>query len=420
MWRHSKIIALIHLLPSGARSPTNLETMDVLKRRTDFNDIKPYNDSEVPDVLQRLVKDPKLLDILLRQRLPSLPRFLFGCARPLTSWKLGQAIKGVQTKRQFQTKFVASAIAKMLKSTNTEFHYSGLENLDPDTGYLFVSNHRDIAMDAAFANYALFLNDYGLAQIGFGDNLIQEQFATDLIRINGGFVVERDSSTMKDRVRSARLLSSYIRDRLDDGESIWLAQSEGRAKDGLDRTDTNIFTMFYIAWRREMDFGFAVKKMRIVPLSVSYQYDPCDELKARELLLRQDSGYQKEPGEDLRSIALGINGRKGAVHLHFGEQLRHHYQSPEEVAEWCDQQIIKNYRLHSSNMTCWRLLREQSHSSQEVRDSLASLAHIFGVSEDDFDDPVMLKRLDNARPELRPLLLKMYANPVFSKIEHSI
>ena len=404
-----------------ARPPSApLDPMDVLKRRTDFQDIKPYSDSEVPAVLQRLVKDPKLLDILLRQRWPGLPRFLSSCARPLVSWKLRQAIKGIQTKRQFQTKFVASAIAAMLKSTETEFHYSGLENLEPDTGYLFVSNHRDIAMDAAFANYALYLNDYGLAQIGFGDNLIQEQFATDLIRINGGFVVERDSSTLKDRVRSARLLSSYIRDRLEDGESIWLAQSEGRAKDGLDRTDTNIFTMFYIAWRREMDFGFAVKKMRIVPLSISYQYDPCDELKAQELLLRQSSDYQKQPGEDLRSIALGINGRKGAVHLHFGEQMQDLYQSPEEVADWCDQQIIKNYHLHSSNLTCWRLLYEQNHSSQEVREYLAGIVSIFGVSEQDFYDPVILERLNSARPELRPILTSMYANPVSSKIELSV
>ena len=394
--------------------------MDVLRTRTDFNDIKPYSDREVPAVLRRLVKDPKLLDILLRQRWPGLPRFLLGCARPLASWKLEQAIEGLQTKRAFQTKFVASAIDAMLKSTNTEFHYSGLEKLDPKTGYLFVSNHRDIAMDAAFANYALHLNNYGLAQIGFGDNLIQEQFVTDLIRINGGFIVERNSSTLKDRVRSARLLSSYIRDRLDNGESIWLAQSEGRAKDGLDRTDTNIFTMFYIAWRREMDFGFATKKMRIVPLSVSYQYDPCDELKAQELLLRQNADYQKEPGEDLRSIALGINGRKGAVHLHFGDQIRDHYQSPEEVAAWCDQQIIKNYRLHSSNLTCWRLLHEQSHSQQEFRDMADGVADIFGVQEEDFYDQVMLDRLNNAPSELRPILINMYANPVLSKIEHSI
>ena len=394
--------------------------MDVLKRRTDFNDIKPYSDSEVPAVLRRLVKDPKLLDVLLKQRLPKLPRFLSSYARPFVSWKLEQAITGVRTKREFQVKFVASAIDTMLKSTKTDFHYSGLENLDPDTGYLFVSNHRDIAMDAAFANYALYLNDYSLAQIGFGDNLIQEQFATDLIRINGGFIVERNNSALKDRVRSARLLSSYIRDRLDDGESIWLAQSEGRAKDGLDRTDTNIFTMFYIAWRREMDFAFALKKMRIIPLSISYQYDPCDELKARELLLRQDSDYQKEPGEDLRSIALGINGQKGKVHLHFGEQMRDNYQTPEEIANWCDQQIIKNYRLHSSNLTCWRLLREQSHPSQAVGDSLQSIAAIFGVNEDDFYDQVMLERIDNTPPELRPILIDMYANPVHSKIEYSV
>ena len=395
--------------------------MDVLKRQTDFNDIKPYTDAEVPKVLRRLVRDPRLLDVLLRQRFPRWPNWLLNLLHPLTSWRLRRAIAGVHSKHEFQVKFIAAAIDRMLLSTKTKFSYSGLENLNPKASYLFVSNHRDIAMDPAFANYALYLDGYTLAQIGFGDNLIQEQFATDLIRINGGFKVERSAASMKDRVRAARLLSVYIKNTLRSGESIWLAQSEGRAKNGVDRTEASLFTMFYIAWRREMDFGFAMQKMQIVPLSISYQFDPCDQLKARELLARQqEATYQKQPGEDLRSLALGISGYKGKVHLHFGEPLREHFEDAEDVAHWCNHQIIKHYRLHPSNFTCWRLLREQSLDSEAMKDTMQNLALVFEVGEGDFYDAKMLQRLNDADPELRPLMIEMYANPVLSSIEYLV
>ena len=395
--------------------------MDVVKHSIDFLEIQPYSDAQLSQVLERLAKDPKLLKLLIKHKMPSLPSWLAVFLQPLLTINLRRSFIGISSKDEFQRRFIAPALNRMLEDTKTKFSYSGLENLDPRSGYLYLSNHRDIAMDPAFANYALYLDGHQVSQIGFGDNLMQEDFVTDLIRINRGFIVERGNSGLKAKVRAAKRLSLYIRFCLEKGESIWLAQSEGRAKDGLDRTDSNLFTMLYMAWRRDVQFGYAIKSMNIVPVSVSYQYDPCDVLKAEELLTRQQQGgdYHKQPGEDMRSLARGINGFKGNVHLHFCPPLRDQLNSPEEVVSWCDRQIITNYRLHSSNWTCWRLLHQQSAEDEDkVSDLMSNIALLFDVSEDDFYDQVMLERLRDLSADIRQLVLESYANPVFSRLKY--
>ena len=395
--------------------------MDVVKHSVDLGDIQPYSDVQLPKVLQRLVENRKLLNLLIKHKLPFLPRWLMAPLRPLLAAGLRRRFSRINSKAEFQERFIAPALDNMLLRTQTKFSYSGLEQLDPKAGYLYLANHRDIAMDPAFANYALYLDGHQVSQIGFGDNLMQEDFVTDLIRINRGFIVERSNSGLKAKVRAAKRLSIYIRKCLEAGESIWLAQSEGRAKDGLDRTDSSLFTMLYMAWRRDVQFGYGIKSMNVVPVSISYQYDPCDVLKAEELLARQqqDGDYHKQPGEDMRSLARGINGFKGKVHLHFCPPLLDQLNSPEEVASWCDRQIITSYRLHSSNWTCWRLLHQQSTGDEDkVSELMANVTMLFDVGEDDFYDQVMLERLRDLSADIRQLVLESYANPVFSRLKY--
>ena len=394
---------------------------NVLKQRFNFDDIQPYRDSEVPQVLKRLCRDPELLDLLVKRKFPALVKPLRLPMRWVWSWMLRSKIVGIDSKGQFQSKFIAPAIERMLESTRTKFSYSGLEELDPRLNYLFVSNHRDIAMDPAFANYALYLDDHKVAQIGFGDNLMQANFATDLMRINRGFIVERNKQSVRDKVRSAQKLSQYLKNSLESGESIWLAQREGRAKDGIDGTDPTLLTMLYMAWRRSLPFALALERMRIVPLSISYQYDPCDQLKARELYTLEEHGsYTKRPGEDLTSLALGLSGSKGRVHLHFGPALTKENADQESAHQWLDEQIVSNYRLHSSNWTCWRLLKQEQQGEEGFKKLVSHASTLFSIKEDDFYDQPMLARLTAADPELRPLMVDAYAGVVERKIKLAV
>ena len=316
-----------------------------------FAEIRPYHDDEVPAALARLMADEALLAAIAHFRFPSLSRWLGWLLKPLIRSALQRRWAKVRTVRDVQME-VAHFMESMIASTTEGVTYSGLEQLDSQKGYLFISNHRDIAMDPAFVNWGLYKCGLETVRIAIGDNLLRKPCATELMRLNKSFIVKRSVKGPREMMKAFNELSAYIAHSLGDGHSIWIAQKEGRAKDGDDKTDPAILKMFYMAGKQQKR-GFAeyMQSLNIVPVAISYEFDPGDEAKARELVERAQSGsYEKGEFEDIDSIVAGIVGFKGRVHVSLGKPLSGDYDSPEELAQAIDQAIHSQYRLFPSNL----------------------------------------------------------------------
>ena len=316
-----------------------------------FADIRPYHDDEVPAALERLMADDELLAAIAHFRFPSLSRWFGWLLKPLIRSALQRRWSKVRSVRDVQME-VAHFMERMIASTTDGVTYSGLEQLDSEKGYLFISNHRDIAMDPAFVNWGLFKCGLETVRIAIGDNLLRKPCATELMRLNKSFIVKRSVKGPREMMKAFNELSAYIAHSLTDGHSIWIAQKEGRAKDGDDKTDPAILKMFYMAGKQQKrSFAEYMQSLNIVPVAISYEFDPGDEAKARELVERAQSGsYEKGEFEDIDSIVSGIVGIKGRVHVSLGKPLSGDYESPEALAQAIDQAIHSQYRLFPSNL----------------------------------------------------------------------
>ena len=316
-----------------------------------FADIRPYHDDEVPAALERLMADDELLAAIAHFRFPSLSRWFGWLLKPLIRSALQRRWSKVRSVRDVQME-VAHFMERMIASTTDGVTYSGLEQLDSEKGYLFISNHRDIAMDPAFVNWGLFKCGLETVRIAIGDNLLRKPCATELMRLNKSFIVKRSVKGPREMMKAFNELSAYIAHSLTDGHSIWIAQKEGRAKDGDDKTDPAILKMFYMAGKQQKrSFAEYMQSLNIVPVAISYEFDPGDEAKARELVERAQSGsYEKGEFEDIDSIVSGIVGIKGRVHVSLGKPLGGDYESPEALAQAIDQAIHSQYRLFPSNL----------------------------------------------------------------------
>lgn len=371
-----------------------------------FDEIRPYHDDEVAEVLARLVDDPELLDALTRYKLPRLARFAPGLARTIARFALRREVRGVDSVREFQMR-IAHYMHRMIRTTTDAFEVEGLDRLDPDKAYLFIGNHRDIALDPAFVNYALYQAGRNTVRIAIGDNLLQKPYVSDLMRLNKSFIVPRSARGKRAMLAAYQALSSYIRHSITvDNHSVWLAQREGRAKDGIDRADPAIIKMLTMA-RRQADkdgrFGDAIAELRMVPVSISYEYDPCDLQKARELYAKHTDGrYQKVEFEDIRSIVAGITGAKGRIKLTFGEPLTNELATPDAVAEEINRQVLGGYRLFPSH----QLALEASGLAPD----LLELGEVTDADRTRFNS-----RLADVPTHLREWWLAQYANPVLNR-----
>lgn len=375
-----------------------------------FDDIRPYYDSEVPDVLARLAIDREFIDTLMSIKYRRLGRWMPWLMRPLISRVLRKAFAKIDNVRDFQ-EAVGTSMANLLRNIGTEVTVSGLDKLEPSSAYLYISNHRDIAMDPAFVNFVLYHNGRDTVRIAIGDNLLTKDFTSDLMRINKSFIVKRSPVGRREKLNALVQLSRYIRfSLLEERVSVWIAQREGRAKDGVDKTEKALLKMLSLSKTREQDFAEAIRELKVVPVAISYELDPLDEAKAKELYARKTAGvYEKEAHEDLLSIYQGIVGRKGAVHVAFGDPLDTAIDSPEAMAEAVDRQIIGNYLLQPTNLIAYQKLEGDSpqlahwkaqHPCDWARETRA------------FEERIL------AMPEAyRDIVLDMYANPVRSKLK---
>lgn len=324
---------------------------EALKPADLFADIRPYHDDEVPAALERLMNDDELLAAIAHFRFPRLSRLMGGLLKPMIRRALHKRWAQVRSVRDVQTE-VAHFMEQMIASTTQGVTYSGLEHLESGKSYLFISNHRDIAMDPAFVNWGLYKCGLDTVRIAIGDNLLRKPCATELMRLNKSFIVKRSAKGPREMMKAFSELSAYIAHSLQEGSSIWIAQKEGRAKDGDDRTDPAILKMFYMAGKHQkIPFADYMQGLNIVPVAISYEFDPGDEAKARELVERAQSGsYEKGEFEDIDSIVAGIVGFKGRVHVSIGSPLSQIPDTPEALAESLDRAIHGQYRLFPSNL----------------------------------------------------------------------
>lgn len=370
-----------------------------------FDEIRPYHDNELGAVLQKLTSSDKIKTLL---------SIIF----PGTPWEqIEHKLASFHTIDEFQQEVIFEALNHILRTSSTGFTHSGVEHLDPSTRYLFISNHRDIVLDPALINYALVQGGRDAAEIAIGDNLLKEDWVRHLVRINKSFVVRRNLSKM-DLARFSKLLSSYIQHALSEKrESVWIAQREGRAKDGNDRTQPGLLNMLGMMAPKDQLHEYLMS-LNIVPVSISYEFDPCDVDKARQLYIEQgDQVYQKSANEDFLSMQKGMTGHKGRIHIAVAPPINGLTQRIDPgqhrsqiINDWChalDEQIIEQYHLWPSSYMAYDLLHDSNeyatHYSPEDQANFA--AQIASKCEAINGDDAELKRI----------FYSMYARPLVSK-----
>ena len=322
---------------------------------SEYDSIRPFLDHEVPSVIQRLVNSPELAVAASELTMPKfLADNVFG--QTLTRLLLLYKTRGLKTIRDCQ-KLVTHYFDQVVARSIDNLSVSGLERLDPNKPYLFISNHRDILMDSSLINYLIQQAGHDTCRMAVGDNLLSNSLAADLMRLNKSFIVERDVVGMRAYYRALTKTSGYIRHSLNEGVSVWIAQREGRAKDGFDRTDPALLKMLLLAYRdEESPLTALLAEAQIVPVSVSYEVDPCGTKKAEELVaIARDGVYEKSEHEDLQSMILGLMGYKGRVHLSFAPPIDN-VGDVEQLAERLDKDIVSKFRTFPTHRYAAKVL----------------------------------------------------------------
>lgn len=378
-----------------------------------FEEIRPYRDNEVAEVIQKLIVDKEFVRAITKYQYPRLMYLLPGLTKFLVKKGMKQRLSDINTVFDFQD-MVAKYVNKVLDKSVDELTHSGLDKLSNSEPYLFISNHRDIAMDPALISYLLHFDNHGTTEIAIGDNLLKKEFVSKLMRLNKSFIVKR-SAKGREKLLATKLLSEYIHHSIESGNNVWIAQREGRAKNGLDKTDPTIIKMFHMGKRDEevkLSLRETIDGMNIIPVSISYEYNPCDELIARELYEIDTKGsFEKDEKSDVISIGRGVEGYKGNIHLHFGTKLEAIDDDAANIAEQIDAQIIESYKLHPSNYLAYEIWHKEDSS---IGPNLVEL----NVNQSELDNKreEFNERYNAFAPELRPYFIKMYANPVLNKL----
>ena len=365
-----------------------------------YNDIRPYRDHEVSSVVDTLLSDNEFIDTLIALRGNRIAKWVPGLVRLFARQTMKSQLAGVSTIDGFQA-LVKPRLDRVVEATSY-FSYSGIQQLDTEASYLFISNHRDIVMDSAYANSVLVVEGHRTAQIAIGDNLLQKPWVSHLMRINKSFIVKRSLSGPKQQLAASKQLANFMREAIVENQGpLWIAQREGRAKDGNDRTEAAVLKMLTLSRDKATESPDEVLgKLNIVPLTISYEIDPCDVMKARELAF--GAGYEKAPFEDLESIAQGIQGQKGHVHIHFGIPLNQASLSVPDAVSLIDHAMVTNYRLFKTNFWACEALGYAIDESE--RDA----------AEASITQSAFLARFDDLSEAERQQALEMYARPVLN------
>jgi len=361
-----------------------------------FDDIRPYRDDEVPSVIKKLVNEPKLQSSIASIKLPKTHKICPPLARFIVQVYLKRKSKKIKNIDTIQQE-VAKYLYHLIDTSSTHFSYNGIENIDQSKPALFISNHRDIVLDAALINIALFQSNLTTVEAAVGDNLLNQEWVSDLMRLNKSFIVKRSEKTKRAMLNASKNLSSYIHHTLTESkQNIWIAQKEGRAKDGIDKTNSALISMLLLNKSKTVSIADYLKQLNIIPVAISYEFDPCDRHKAIELAAKEATGeYEKSENEDFDSITRGLVGKKGQIHIEFGQPLSGEFEDSKAIAKAIDEQIISHYKLYESNQKAYEIIKD---------------------SEGNLDQPNPLSsRMEQLTAAQKKWLLTMYANPVFAK-----
>ncbi|NOU60041.1 1-acyl-sn-glycerol-3-phosphate acyltransferase [Marinifilum caeruleilacunae] len=376
---------------------------------SDFDDIRPYNDSEVVEVINRLIQEEAFIKFA-QQLFPGFSKEM-----------IEKALSEVKSIKEFQGNFIIRLAQHIIDNTTKGITIDGLENLDPKQSYLFISDHRDIILDSALLNVMLHHNGFETTEIAIGSNLLIQPWIADLVKLNKSFVVNRNV-TVRQMLESSKQLSNYINFALNTKKSsIWIAQREGRTKDGDDRTQQSLLKMLQMSGGREFCAHF--KNLRIVPVAISYEYEPCDAMKTLEVHLKEtESGYQKTAKDDLRSMIRGMINEKGRVHFNIGKPIDHMLDTIEEMdeskdkykalADLIDYRIHKNYKLWPDNYIAYDIVNGSKefldkYTIEEKELFLKHMEKKMATIEDRSEDT----------ERLRQIFFEIYANPVKNRLE---
>jgi len=376
--------------------------------RSEFESIRPYRDHEVAAAVHRLVEHPGFEGVL---------NYLYEGSDMA---RLREDFLKVQSVEAFQVFFSRHTVRRIVEKTSRGLSDEGAGHLDNSRPYLFVANHRDIVLDAAIMQLLLHLHQHKTTQITFGTNLMYGQLLMDLGKLNKMFTFYR-GGTRTEEYRNAQINSAYINHVVKEvGESIWIAQRNGRTKDGNDRTQPGLIKMFAMGSK---DICSALEALNMVPVTISYEIEPCELQKVRELYISRRQNYQKAPDEDFQSILAGITGEKGRIHYVFGSPLNQFIRDlggqglrdnevVEQIVEEIDRQVHRDYKLWPSNYLAHDLLHGQERHRSKYKDEDKQV--FTRRMEKQLD---LLQDLD--REECRELYLELYARPLDNKA-HSI
>ena len=370
----------------------------------DFDEIRPYNDEELPQIFEELIADPAFRQVVCAV-MPGVPYEA-----------LAAQMRACKTKLDFQKTFCYGLLRKLIKEASDGVTLDHTALTDKSGAYTYVSNHRDIILDSGFLSVMLVEQGMDTVEIAIGDNLLIYPWIKKLVRVNKSFIVQR-ALTMRQKLESSARMSRYMHHTIrDKKQSIWIAQREGRAKDSDDRTQDSVLKM--MAMGGEGDIVDRLSELNIVPLAISYEFDPCDFLKAQEFQLKRDNPeYKKTQADDLLNMQTGLYGYKGHVHFQVAPCINaalagmdRSLPKPElfaRISALIDRGIHANYRLYPNNYVAHDLLAGNADMA----------AHYTAADKKRFESYVeqQLERISLSGKDedfLRSKLLLMYANPL--------
>lgn len=368
----------------------------------DFDEIRPYNDDEINPALRRITNEPlfqNALDFLFPER---------------TNDEIISEIHKITSAIEFQKIFMHPAIRSIVKQTSTGLTCSGFENIDPDQACLFIANHRDILLDSAILQILLVEHNFETSEISFGSNLMTSDFIIDAGKVNRMYKVTR-GGTKREMLINSKKLSAYMRHTVTEkNTSLWIAQRNGRTKDGNDKTEPGLLKMLNMSGSDNFIENF--KQINIVPITISYEYEPCDVMKVKELYSSLEAPYKKSPGEDFNSLITGITQFKGRIHFSIGKPVNENIDKIEEKASSdifnqltriIDNQIYNDYKLWKTNYIAYDLLFKGD-----------KYINFYTPEEKESFIKYMSKQFENIKTDNKTfenIFLKIYANPVVNK-----
>ena len=371
-----------------------------------FDAIRPFYDSEINEALHDVANHP-MMKTMMNFTFPEVEDEV---------WK--EQLKKTHSIRDFQCNFIYNTIQKVLEKSSEGLTTSGFEKLEKNESYLFISNHRDILLDTTLLNVCLFEHGLVMTASAIGDNLVKKAFLNTLAKLNRNFLVLR-GLTPREMLQSSKLLAEYIGHLLlRENRSVWIAQREGRTKDGNDETNPGVLKMIGMG-SDEANLMDYFKKLKIVPVSISYEYDPTDVLKMPQLMAEANNEvYIKEKNEDFMTILSGIMGTKKRIHISVGDVLDKEIdqivaendnanKQIQALAQTIDDVVLKNYQLWPTNFIAYDILNGTD-----------KYAHKYKESEKSLFERRLEMRIGSDNPVTRQGFLSMYANPVVNKLKY--